>query len=131
MVRQIIYENFLSRARGLNIFQCVGIDEQQAFFCFKLVSQQLSWSKLQVDTMKEEVVGVVSAGWEEDSKATNCKFCTKDFNLARRKHHCRNCGGIFCDDCSDNKMKLPSSAKSVRVCDTCYTLLLDRQSKLP
>lgn len=95
------------------------------------LGQQLSWSKLQVDTMKEEVVGVVSAGWEEDSKATNCKFCTKDFNLARRKHHCRNCGGIFCDDCSDNKMKLPSSAKSVRVCDTCYTLLLDRQSKLP
>lgn len=95
------------------------------------VGQQLSWSKLQVDVMKEEVVGVVGAGWEEDSKATTCKICAKEFNLARRKHHCRNCGGIFCDSCSDNKMKLPSSAKAVRVCDTCYTLLLDRQSKLP
>ena len=26
----------------------------------------------------------------------------------------RNCGGIFCDSCSDNKMKLPSSAKPLR-----------------
>jgi len=93
------------------------------------LGQQLSWSKLQVDTMKEEVS--VSGAWEKDSMATNCKICTKEFSLARRRHHCRNCGGIFCDSCSDNKMKLPSSAKPMRVCDNCYTLLLDRQSKLP
>jgi len=93
------------------------------------LGQQLSWSKLQVDTMKEEVN--VPGAWEKDSQATNCKICTKEFSLARRRHHCRNCGGIFCDSCSDNKMKLPSSAKPMRVCDNCYTLLLDRQSKLP
>jgi len=93
------------------------------------LGQQLSWSKLQVDTMKEEVT--VPGAWEKDSTATNCKICVKEFNLARRKHHCRNCGGIFCDACSDNKMKLPSSAKPIRVCDNCYTVLLDRQSKMP
>jgi len=93
------------------------------------LGQQLSWSKLQVDTMKEEVN--VSGAWEKDSSATKCKICIKEFNLARRKHHCRNCGGIYCDACSDNKMKLPSSAKPMRVCDKCYTILLDRQSKLP
>lgn len=93
------------------------------------LGQQLSWSKLQVDTMKEEVN--VPGAWEKDSMAVECKICSKEFNLARRRHHCRNCGGIFCDSCSDNKMKLPSSAKPMRVCDNCYTLLLDRQSKLP
>jgi|ERR1712192_10818 len=93
------------------------------------LGQQLSWSKLQVDTMKEGVN--VPGAWEKDSMATNCKICTKEFSLARRRHHCRNCGGIFCDSCSDNKMKLPSSAKPMRVCDNCYTVLLDRQSKLP
>ena len=41
-----------------------------------------------------------------------------------RKHHCRNCGYIFCAECSDNKMPLPSSAKPVRVCDSCQTELL-------
>jgi hypothetical protein len=42
------------------------------------------------------------------------------------QHHCRNCGGIFCNPCSDNAMPLPSSAKPVRVCDICYNTLLQR-----
>lgn len=44
------------------------------------------------------------------------------------QHHCRNCGDIFCNECSDNKMPLPSSAKPVRVCDNCHPLLLQRYS---
>jgi len=92
------------------------------------LGQQLSWSKLQVDSMKEEVNP--QGSWTKDSEATECKLCKKEFNIARRKHHCRNCGGIFCDSCSDNKMKLPSSSKPLRVCDTCYTLLIKKQSKV-
>ncbi|KAK2568300.1 RUN and FYVE domain-containing protein 2 [Acropora cervicornis] len=45
------------------------------------------------------------------------------------KHHCRNCGGIFCHSCSDYTMPLPSSAKPVRVCDSCYTTLLQRYQR--
>jgi len=93
------------------------------------LGQQLSWSKLQADTMKEEVLVPGMATWEKDDKATSCKQCSKEFSIARRKHHCRNCGGIFCDMCSDNKMPLVSSAKSLRVCDTCYTNIITRQAK--
>ncbi|OWA50710.1 RUN and FYVE domain-containing protein 2 [Hypsibius exemplaris] len=64
--------------------------------------------------------------WEKD--ASNCKLCDKPFTIARRKHHCRHCGGTFCDPCSDNKMTLPSSPKPVRVCDTCHILLIRRYS---
>jgi len=92
------------------------------------LGQQLSWSKLQVDSMKEEVNP--QGAWTKDSEAVACKLCSKEFNIARRKHHCRNCGGIFCDGCSDNKMQLPSSSKPLRVCDTCYTLLINKQSKV-
>lgn len=92
------------------------------------LGQQLSWSKLQVDSMREEVLPAGS--WEKDSEAASCKICDREFSLARRKHHCRNCGGIFCDGCSDNKMKLPSSSKPIRVCDSCYTLLINKQSKV-
>ena len=45
------------------------------------------------------------------------------------QHHCRNCGGIFCNSCSDYTMPLPSSAKPVRVCDACYTTLLQRYQR--
>lgn len=51
--------------------------------------------------------------WEQDEAVTICKICNKDFNVARRKHHCRRCGGIFCNECSDNKMPLPSSSKVI------------------
>lgn len=44
------------------------------------------------------------------------------------QHHCRNCGEIFCNECSSTKMPLPSSAKPVRVCDDCSTKLLQRYS---
>lgn len=90
------------------------------------LGQQLSWSKLQVTTMKDEAN--VGSEWKEDSAASACPLCAKEFSLGRRRHHCRHCGGIFCAKCSDNQMNLPSSAKPVRVCDNCYTLVLGRQS---
>ena len=53
------------------------------------------------------------------------KFCFRFFF----QHHCRKCGGIFCNSCSDYTMPLPSSAKPVRVCDACYTTLLQRYQR--
>ncbi len=44
------------------------------------------------------------------------------------QHHCRNCGGIFCYACSDNSVQLPSSAKPVRVCNSCQDQVLQRAS---
>ncbi|XP_030069034.1 RUN and FYVE domain-containing protein 1 isoform X2 [Microcaecilia unicolor] len=51
----------------------------------------------------------------------------KEVNKAL-KHHCRNCGDIFCNSCSNNELSLPSYPKPVRVCDACHTLLLQRCS---
>ncbi len=30
-----------------------------------------------------------------------CTLCRLDFSVARRKHHCRLCGHVFCSKCSD------------------------------
>uniref|UniRef100_A0A915IRP7 FYVE-type domain-containing protein n=1 Tax=Romanomermis culicivorax TaxID=13658 RepID=A0A915IRP7_ROMCU len=88
----------------------------------------LSKSKLEVDCLKEDMAPLVDAQWESDKETTSCKACQQKFSLSRRKHHCRNCGGIFCNACSENTMPLPSSAKPVRVCDQCYAVLLQRFS---
>ncbi|XP_066156266.1 RUN and FYVE domain-containing protein 2 isoform X1 [Euwallacea fornicatus] len=80
-------------------------------------------SKLQISELKEEVNKTKLDGtWACDSTATHCKSCKKEFSLTRRKHHCRNCGDIFCNSCSDNSMSLPSSAKPVRVCNECIVI---------
>uniref|UniRef100_A0A2K6A8D4 RUN and FYVE domain containing 1 n=1 Tax=Mandrillus leucophaeus TaxID=9568 RepID=A0A2K6A8D4_MANLE len=66
--------------------------------------------------------------WLKDDEATHCRQCEKEFSISRRKHHCRNCGHIFCNTCSSNELALPSYPKPVRVCDGCHTLLLQRCS---
>ncbi|XP_064458494.1 RUN and FYVE domain-containing protein 2-like [Ornithodoros turicata] len=92
------------------------------------VGSQLSESKLQISELKESNLCLKEAVWTSDSDAASCRQCNKPFSVARRKHHCRSCGEIFCNACSDNTMPLPSSAKPVRVCDGCHTVLLQRYS---
>jgi len=91
------------------------------------IGGHLSQSKLTVEDLKEGMP-LSGAQWESDKEAVGCKICQLKFSVARRKHHCRSCGGIFCASCSDNTMPLPSSSKPVRVCDSCYAMLLQRFS---
>ncbi|KAK8791881.1 hypothetical protein WA158_005258 [Blastocystis sp. Blastoise] len=37
--------------------------------------------------------------WVNDNDVKQCMRCHKDFSLFNRKHHCRNCGKIYCDAC--------------------------------
>nr|XP_012144175.1 PREDICTED: RUN and FYVE domain-containing protein 2 isoform X1 [Megachile rotundata] len=69
-----------------------------------------------------------AATWANDRLVTHCKSCNREFNITRRKHHCRNCGKIFCNACSDNTTALSTSTKPVRVCDECYVFLVGRYS---
>lgn len=101
-------------------------EEQEA--TLKDLGSHLSESKLKVEDLKESQQIMKEAQWADDKDVTNCRQCEKAFSVSRRKHHCRNCGEIFCNECSENKMPLPSSAKPVRVCDTCHTVLLQRYS---
>ncbi|XP_023773540.1 RUN and FYVE domain-containing protein 1 isoform X1 [Cyanistes caeruleus] len=88
----------------------------------------LSQSKLKMEDIKEVNKALKGHTWLKDDEATHCKQCKKEFSISRRKHHCRNCGDIFCNSCSSNELALPSYPKPVRVCDNCHTLLLQQCS---
>ncbi|XP_064553107.1 lateral signaling target protein 2 homolog isoform X1 [Drosophila montana] len=60
--------------------------------------------------------------WIPDGKAPRCMSCQTPFTAFRRRHHCRNCGGVFCGVCSNASAPLPKYGltKAVRVCRECY-----------
>ncbi|QLL31049.1 hypothetical protein HG536_0A08660 [Torulaspora globosa] len=51
-----------------------------------------------------------------------CMICSRRFTLINRRHHCRSCGGIYCQEHSSRRIDLPDLGiyEPVRVCDNCY-----------
>ncbi|EFX86696.1 hypothetical protein DAPPUDRAFT_312971 [Daphnia pulex] len=60
--------------------------------------------------------------WIPDESAPHCMSCQSVFTVVRRRHHCRNCGKVFCGKCSANAVPLPryGHVKPVRVCNRCF-----------
>ncbi|XP_073952415.1 RUN and FYVE domain-containing protein 2 isoform X3 [Choristoneura fumiferana] len=89
------------------------------------VGATLSENKLQLAELLEKEALAATASeetpnWTSDKDATMCTACAKEFTIARRKHHCRRCGHIFCGACSEKTVALAGNTKPVRVCDACY-----------
>lgn len=59
--------------------------------------------------------------WVPDSLAEKCYSCQAYFTLVLRRHHCRRCGNVFCDECSSARIPLISAGfhTPVRVCGKC------------
>jgi hypothetical protein len=66
--------------------------------------------------------------WVPDEAVTSCKGCGTDFGAFIRRHHCRNCGDIFCDKCTQGRAALTTDkdAQPVRVCDSCLAEVTQR-----
>eukprot|EP00249_Psilotum_nudum_P024090 c29088_g1_i1 orf=1487-4636(-) len=61
------------------------------------------------------------SSWVVD--ASHCQLCTSQFTLFNRKHHCRRCGGLFCGNCTQQRMVLRGQGDGpVRICDPCKKL---------
>ncbi|CAO2832472.1 unnamed protein product [Amaranthus hypochondriacus] len=55
--------------------------------------------------------------------ASHCKSCASQFTFINRKHHCRRCGDLFCNNCTKNRMYLRGQGDSpVRICEACKKL---------
>eukprot|EP00250_Pteridium_aquilinum_P032857 c4813_g1_i1 orf=266-2470(-) len=68
--------------------------------------------------------------WVPDEAVSKCSACSNDFGAFLRRHHCRNCGDVFCDKCTHGRTALTAEedAPIVRVCDRCLAEVTQRLS---
>lgn len=79
------------------------------------------------DVSDKLFVSDVAPEWAEGDV---CHRCRVPFSIVQRKHHCRNCGQVFCAQCSGKTSTLPRFGieKEVRVCDGCFEQLQKPQA---
>ncbi|XP_071507653.1 WD repeat and FYVE domain-containing protein 3-like [Diadema antillarum] len=63
--------------------------------------------------------------WVKDESGDSCASCNTKFTFSERRHHCRNCGKLFCQRCSRFESDIPRLKinRPVRVCGTCHAQL--------
>ena len=64
-------------------------------------------AQLYVDGSLPTEIPMVNRRWVPDKEQGKCIGCDRSFSLIRRRHHCRACGLIFCNDCSSDKCLIP------------------------
>ncbi|XP_039634424.1 myotubularin-related protein 4 isoform X2 [Perca fluviatilis] len=69
--------------------------------------------------------------WVPDHMASHCFNCDCEFWIVKRRHHCRNCGNVFCKDCCHLKLPIPDQQlyDPVLVCNICHDLLLESRTR--
>uniref|UniRef100_A0A8C6G389 phosphatidylinositol-3,5-bisphosphate 3-phosphatase n=1 Tax=Moschus moschiferus TaxID=68415 RepID=A0A8C6G389_MOSMO len=101
------------------------LDQNCLSRCSTEIFSEASWE--QVDKQDTEMTR-----WLPDHLAAHCYACDSAFWLASRKHHCRNCGNVFCSSCCNQKVPVPSQQlfEPSRVCKSCYSSLHPTSSSI-
>eukprot|EP01100_Stratorugosa_tubuloviscum_P002805 TRINITY_DN1663_c0_g1_i1.p1 TRINITY_DN1663_c0_g1~~TRINITY_DN1663_c0_g1_i1.p1 ORF type:complete len:504 (-),score=202.60 TRINITY_DN1663_c0_g1_i1:120-1631(-) len=67
---------------------------------------------------RQQNCGIV-CDWD-NSLQLNCKSCKVEFSFFTRRHHCRSCGAIFCNNCL-SLLEIPNYPTNQLVCGDCRT----------
>ena len=89
-----------------------------------------SLSRATSDGLDEELGDVTgpptTAHWKPDVAANECAICRQGFTWYFRRHHCRRCGDIVCDNHIAKKVPLDQNARlhpqgiESKACDQCW-----------
>lgn len=80
--------------------------------CFKAVKEKMSaLTPVRLPPPKF----MLKHEWVRDVDVRLCVVCSKEFGIITRKHHCRMCGQVVCNECSMRRIE------GERVCNSCCT----------
>ncbi|XP_048248442.1 WD repeat and FYVE domain-containing protein 3-like isoform X1 [Haliotis rufescens] len=81
-------------------------------------------------TVTDQPGRVVADHWMKDEGVDSCLSCSVKFSFSERRHHCRNCGQVFCSRCSryETEIRRLRIVRPVRVCQACYNIVRAQQA---
>lgn len=91
---------FRSHTEYFRIFRGARLERYAAETNKLLIRLDKLLRDLPTDPMKRKLHEQAIVPWIDDRDVKLCPSCAKSFHVARRKHHCRLCGAIMCNECS-------------------------------
>lgn len=112
---------------GAGTFGRLGIGTEEDHSAPCLVEFLLNKKVRSIASGGAQTACVCAHMWVPDRDSKECMKCHASFSVTRRRHHCRNCGGLFCGSCTSKRLPLLRFGydKPVRVCDHCHSILSD------
>ena len=79
--------------------------------------------------------GIRPPNWVPDEEVLVCmsRNCETKFSFWQRRHHCRLCGNVYCDACTQMRAMMPDvfgTKDPQRVCEPCYQRIEPLQESL-
>lgn len=113
------------KSKVLELIQCWA-SAFEKYPQYKIVCDTHNFMKMygfEFPAMKEADAMFRADSAPEWADGDSCFRCRVEFGVFTRKHHCRSCGQIFCDRCSNRQILLPQFGieKKVRVCESCFS----------
>lgn len=101
-------------------FSLFAANEKEKATWFEFLQQAISEARKKKGMDSEPLEK--AASWVPDFVMKKCPGCMREFGFFVRRHHCRKCGTLICDNCSSNRITILSisSKEPQRVCDSCF-----------
>ncbi|RXN16214.1 RUFY3 isoform X2 [Labeo rohita] len=80
----------------------------------------------ELESVKKENNTLRTALEEKSSLSSSLTLSHED-----EQRQCKNCSGVFCENCVANELPLPSSINPEHVCDVCHSQLLQQYASSP
>jgi len=99
-------------------------EEKEAWF--KDISDSIDVVRAAYPSLNSEIIAAPLL--ETNENILECSTCSAKFSVTFRRHHCRQCGKIFCGPCTNQKKYIPGQGQK-RVCVDCLNQKINLHTK--